>query len=125
MLPRFGGRRDKSFILPMEAMKTMSTTRRTYSSEFKREAVELAARSGRSIAEVERELGLSEGLLKQWIRKAKQDGEAAFPGPGRLKATDEELRRLRRENEILRQERDILKKAIGIFTQEPKRSTPS
>lgn len=109
----------------MEAMKTMSTTRRTYSSEFKSEAVELAARSGRSIAEVERELGLSEGLLKQWVRKAKQDGKAAFPGHGRLKATDEEMRRLRRENEILRQERDILKKAIGIFTQEPKRSTPS
>jgi len=56
----------------------MSTTRRTYSSEFKSEAVELAARSGRSIAEVERELGLSEGLLKQWVRKAKQDGVAAL-----------------------------------------------
>ena len=76
-------------------------------------------------AEVDRELGLSEGLLKQWVRKAKREGEAAFPGHRRLKATDEEMRRLRRENEILRQERDILKKAIGIFTQEPKRSTPS
>ena len=104
---------------------TMGTTRRTYSSEFKSEAVELAASSGRSLAEVECELGLPEGLLKQWVRKAKQDGEAAFPGHGRLNATDEEMRRLRRENEILRQERDILKKAIAIFTQESKRSTPS
>lgn len=103
----------------------MSTKRRTYSSEFKSEAVELAARSGRSVAEVERELGLSEGLLKQWMRKAKCDGEAAFPGDGRLKAPEEEMRRLRRENEVLRQEREILKKAIAIFTQEPKRSTPS
>jgi len=66
---------------------TMGATRRTYSSEFRREAVELAARSGRSIAEFARKLGLSEGLLKQWVRKAKQDGEAAFPGYGRLKAT--------------------------------------
>lgn len=62
----------------------MSTPRRTYSSEFDRFALELAARSGRSIAEVERELGLSEGLLKQWVRKAKRDGEAAFPGHDRL-----------------------------------------
>lgn len=88
---------------------TMGTTRRTYSSEFKSEAVELAASSGRAMAEVERELGLTEGLLKQWVRRAKRDGEAAFPGHGRLTATDEEMR-LRRENEILRQERDILKK---------------
>ncbi|MCS6826121.1 MAG: transposase, partial [Caldilinea sp.] len=68
-------------------------------------------------------MGLSEGLLKQWVRKAKRDGEAAFPGHGRLKATEEEMRRLRRENAILRQEREILKKAMAIFTQEPKRST--
>jgi transposase len=73
---------------------TMGTTRRTYSSEFKREAVELAARSGRTMAEVERELGLPEGLLKQWVRKVKRDGDAAFPGRGRLTATEEELRRL-------------------------------
>ncbi|MCS6825253.1 MAG: transposase [Caldilinea sp.] len=57
----------------------MSATRRTHSSEFKSEAVELATRSGRSIAEVERELGLSEGLLKQRVRKAKRDGEQHFP----------------------------------------------
>ncbi|WP_371131142.1 transposase [Methylococcus capsulatus] len=72
----------------MEAMITMSATRRTYGSAFKSEAVELAARSGRPIAEVERGLGLSEGLLKQWVRKAKRDGEAAFPGHGRLKAKE-------------------------------------
>ena len=71
---------------------TMGTTRRTYSSEFKSEAVELAASSGRSMAEVERELGLPVGLLKQWVRKAKRDGEAAFPGHGRLKATEFEQR---------------------------------
>jgi transposase len=103
----------------------MGATRRTYSSEFKSEAVELAANSGRAMVEAERELGLPQGLLKQWVRKDRRDGDAAFPGHGRLKATDEEMRRLRRENEILRQERDILKKAIGIFTQEPKRNTPA
>lgn len=103
----------------------MSEPRQVYSSEFKREAVELARTSGRPLRELERELGLSAGLLKQWVRKAKQDGEQAFPGHGHLKPDDAELRRLRRENEILRQERDILKKAIAIFTQEPRRSMPS
>ena len=101
----------------------MSELRRVYSSEFKREAVELARTSGKSMRELERELGLSEGLLKQWVRRANREGEQAFPGHGNLRADEAELRRLRRENEILRQERDILKKAIAIFTHEPKRST--
>lgn len=91
--------------------------RRTYSGEFKREAVELAQTSGKPLSELERELGLSSGLLKQWLRRAKVDGEQAFPGHGRLKADDEAYRKLQRENEILRQERDILKKAISIFSQ--------
>lgn len=103
----------------------MSEPRQVYSSEFKREAVELARTSGKPLRELEHELGLSAGLLKQWVRKAKKDGAQAFPGHGRLTADDAELRRLRRENEILRQERDILKKAIAIFTQAPQRSTPS
>ena len=65
------------------------------------------------------------GLLKHWVRAAKGDGSEAFPGHGRLKASDEEVRRLQRENAILRQERDILKKAIAIFSQPPKPSTDS
>ena len=77
------------------------------------------------MAELEVELGISKGLLKQWMRAAKRDGVEAFPGNGRLKASDEELRRLQRENAILRQERDILKKAVGIFSQPPKPSTDS
>lgn len=88
----------------------MSKTKRVYSSEFKREAVELARTSGKSNRELESELGLSEGLLKQWVRRARMDGEQAFPGHGQLKADEAEMRRLRRENELLRQEREILKK---------------
>ena len=71
------------------------------------------------------DLGLSKGILKQWVRQAAADGVSAFPGHGRLKPEDEELRRLRRENEILRQERDLLKKVVSIFSQEPPRSTRS
>lgn len=103
----------------------MSQERRTYTREFKCEAVELVTRSGKPMAEIERDLGLSKGLLKQWVREAKRDGEQAFPGHGRLKADDEQVRRLERELAIVKEERDILKKAIAIFSQPPKRSTNS
>lgn len=87
--------------------------RRVYTAAFKQEAVALSKSSGKRRAELERELGLSKGLLKHWVRQAEADGAAAFPGHGRLKPEDEELQRLRRENEILRQERDLLKHIIG------------
>lgn len=99
--------------------------RQVYTSEFKREAIELAHSSGKPLAELERELGLSQGLLKYWVRQAKAEGEAAFPGQGRLKPADEELRRLRREMEILRQERDLLKKVVAIFSHDQPRNTRS
>jgi transposase len=103
----------------------MSEARRTYTGEFKREAVELARRSGKTRAAIECELGLSKGLLKQWMGGAKSDGEQAFPGHGRLKADDEQVRRLERELAIVKEARDILKKAIAIFSQPPKRRTSS
>ena len=103
----------------------MSQVRRTYSSEFKREAVELAIQSGKPMAAIERDLGLSKGLLKQWLRAAKADGEEAFPGHGRLKADDERVRQLERELALVKEERDILKKAVVIFSQPAKRSTSS
>lgn len=102
----------------------MSKERRTYSSEFKRQAVALAQRKEKSLAELERELGLSKGLLKHWVRAAASAGAEAFPGHGRLPASEEELQRLRRENQLLREERDILKKAIAIFSQPAPRNTP-
>jgi transposase len=104
-------------------------TRQVYTSEFKREAIELARTSGKPVTELaprgHPELGLSQGLLKYWIRQAKTEGETAFPGQGRLKPADEELRRLQREVEILRQERDLLKKVVAIFSHDPPRNTRS
>ena len=98
----------------------MVQTRTKYTLEFKLEALKLAETSGKSIAQIERDLGLSEGLLHYWKKKWKQDGREAFPGNGRLKPEDEEIRRLKRENEILRQERDILKKVVSIFSRDAK-----
>lgn len=103
----------------------MSKARRTYPSEFKREAVKLAQTSGKTMADLERELGISKGILKQWVRAAQQDGEQAFPGHGHLKTDEERVRQLERELALVKEERDILKKAIAIFSQTSKRSIGS
>jgi len=94
--------------------------RKQYTHEFKLEALELHRTSGKSAAQIERDLGLHEGQLHVWKRQLKQDGADAFPGSGNLKESEVEVRRLRRENELLRQERDILKKAIAIFSTSPR-----
>ena len=94
----------------------MTKTRRTYTREFKLEAVHLLETSGRSAAQLERELGIGGGCLSRWRREFAEEGENAFPGHGRLAPDQERVRQLERENEILRQERDILKKAVAIFS---------
>jgi transposase len=95
----------------------MAQKRKTYTREFKLETLHLVETSGRPIAQIERELGLSKGLIHHWKQQLSRDGEEAFPGKGRLKAQNELIRQLRRENKILQQERDILKKAVAIFSQ--------
>ena len=89
--------------------------RKQYTREFKREALELHRTSGKNAAQIERELGLYPGQLHAWKRQLKHDGAEAFPGSGNLKASEAELRRLRRQIEVLEQEREILKKAVAIF----------
>lgn len=89
-------------------------SKKQYSREYKLEVLELLRTSGKPKAQLERDLGLYPGQIKAWQRALAQDGEQAFPGTGHQSETDEEMRRLRRENEILRQERDILKKAPAI-----------
>jgi transposase len=94
----------------------MTKVRRTYDNEFKREALRLLETSGKSSAQIERDLGIGQGCLSRWKREQTKNGEHAFPGQGRLLPEQEHLRQLERENEILRQERDILKKALAIFS---------
>ena len=97
----------------------MGDHRRSFSREFKVEAVRLMTDGGLSVAQASRDLGIRESVLGRWKKQLAADPEEAFPGKGHLKSQDEELRRLRRQNEILRQERDILKKAVGIFSRVP------
>jgi len=94
----------------------MTKERKQYSREFKQEAVRLLETSGKSASELERDLGIGKGNLWRWKRKFAANGENAFPGHGRLTPEQEQLRKLERELEIVRQERDILKKAVAIFS---------
>jgi transposase len=94
--------------------------RKKYTAEFKREAVRLCETSGKTQAQIERDLGLWKGCISSWKRELERKGEEAFPGQGRLTGEAERIRELERENEILRQERDILKKAVAIFSHPSK-----
>ena len=99
----------------------MGQERKKYDSEFKHQAVKLMQESGKSVSELADELGVTSKMLYRWRQALERDGQQAFPGNGRLKPDDEYVRRLERELEIVRQERDILKKVVGIFSREPKR----
>ncbi len=96
----------------------MARTRRTYTPEFKAQAVQLVTQQGYSVAEAARNLGICENLIRNWKRDLEAKGEHAFPGRGKLNAHDEELHRLRAENKRLLAERDILKKAAAFFAKE-------
>src|SRR5258708_8971932 len=96
--------------------------KRTYTRSFKVQALELDKSGQKSISEIERDLGIRAGMIDQWKARMKVDGEQAFPGKGRQKEDEELIRRLKRENVLLRQERGILKKALAIFSADPERS---
>ena len=98
----------------------MAKNQKTYTREFKIEAVRLLERTGKSQTEIERELGIGSSNLSRWKKEFGEQGEEAFPGRGRLSPEEERIRQLEREIEILRQERDILKKAVAIFSQQRK-----
>lgn len=93
-------------------------TRRTYSSEFKREAVRLIKERGVSVAQAARDLDLHENVLRKWVRELAGDPEHAFPGQGQMKPEQAEIARLKKEVAKLRMERDILKKAAAYFAKE-------
>jgi len=96
----------------------MSKSRRKYSAEFKREAVQLTLERGRTVGEVAANLGINPGLLQRWRSQVKAHGPAVFPGNGRPKASDEEVLQLRKDLARVQQERDILKKALAYFAKE-------
>lgn len=94
--------------------------RQEYTAEFKRDAVNLVETSTKSVPQIAKDLGISDTMLYKWQKQLGKQGEQAFPGKGHQTQVDEELRRLRLEVEHLKQEREILKKAVAIFAQSPK-----
>ena len=98
----------------------MRKERKNYSQEFKLETIELAKSSSKTDIQLEQDLGISRGCLYNWRKQLEKSGEQAFPGKGNLKTDDDHARRLERELAVVRQERDILKKALAIFSREQK-----
>ena len=96
----------------------MANKRRTYTPEFKAEAVKLVTEQGYSVAEAARSLGIHDTLLRSWKQAREAQGDQAFPGHGQLPPLEEELRRLRADNKRLLLERDVLKKAAAFFAAE-------
>jgi len=94
----------------------MSRKARNYDKEFKLNAVSLCLSSDRGYSEIAKDLGVPSSTLHSWVEAHKKDGKEAFPGKGHLKASDAEVAQLRKELAIAREERDILKKALGIFS---------
>ncbi len=95
----------------------MQKTQRTFTKEFKLEAVQLVKSSNQPLAHIARDLGIADRTLHHWRKLFTEHGEQAFPGSGHQTAQEEEIRHLKREVEILRQERAMLKKALGICSR--------
>jgi transposase len=93
----------------------MTTDRRTYTEEFKREAVRLMETSGKPIAEIARDLGINDNNLYRW--RGSYGNQPQANRNGSVTEMETELKRLRREVEVLRQERGILKKAMSIVSR--------
>jgi transposase len=98
----------------------MTEKRKTYTAEFKHEAVRLVTEQDYGVAEAARNWGLNVNMLRRWKRELSKRANGAFPGKGHLSPEQEELHRLRDEVKRLRMERDILKKAAIFFAHEAK-----
>jgi len=93
---------------------------RKYDSEFKRDTVKLILDGGQTVSEVSKSLGIPRNTVKYWLWLYRKDQNNCFPGKGNLKPEDEEVRRIKKELTDIKQERDILKKALAVFSRDVK-----
>ena len=100
----------------MNKIQSKVRTRRTFPREFKEEAVRMVSEGGHRLSQVARDLDLDPKLIRRWRAAVEQEGAQAFPGKGHQNPEEEELRRLHREIARLQEEREILKKALAIFS---------
>jgi len=94
--------------------------RREFTKEFKAEAVRLVLDEGQTQVRVSEDLGIGYTLLNRWVREFRKDGHEAFPGKGYQTPEQQRISELEKENRLLTQERDILKKAMAYFAETPK-----
>jgi len=92
--------------------------RRSFSGEFKIEAVRLVRERGVSVAQAARDLDVHQNVIRKWVKQLEDDPRQAFPGQGHMKPEQAEIERLRREVQKLKAERDILKKAAAYFAKD-------
>ncbi len=93
-------------------------TRRSFTREFKLEAVRLVSERGLSVSQAARDLDIHENLLRKWVRQYRDDPAHAFPGAGQMKPEQAEVAQLKNEIRKLKAERDILKKAAAYFAKD-------
>ena len=98
----------------------MAKKNKKYAEEFKREVLEMAAQPDVSVAQLERDLGITSGLIYKWRERYCVDEASGELRPSPEREAEAEIRRLKRELEIAKQERDILKKAIQVFSRDQK-----
>ena len=96
----------------------MVSRRKSFTRDFKIETVKLVTDSDMSVSQVAEDLDIHPNTLYRWVRQFGEDPEEAFPGKGKQTSEEGQLRQLKRENQRLRMERDILKKAMAIFSKE-------
>ena len=92
-------------------------SKKRYDAALENESIRLADASCKTDRKVEQDLGLYPGAIGRWRKGLETDPIDAFPGTGHQKPLEEENRRLRRELDVVREERDILKKAVAIFSK--------
>jgi transposase len=101
-----------------EARRQPMQSKRQYSEDFKKDAIRLRETSGKKLSEIERELGIPHGLLRKWQQRFEVNPVSEKLELSEVEQLKAQLREVRRELEITRMERDILKKTVGIFSKE-------
>ncbi len=95
----------------------LGQSKRSYTQEFKEETIHLVLSRGMSVSQVSKDFSIGTETIYRWIRQYKSDPGNSFPGKWHLKPDDEKMRKLERELADVKEERDILKKAISIFSK--------
>lgn len=98
----------------------MEKSPKRFDPAFKLEVLKLVEQSDKTVSEIARDLGLYPEQIFRWRKAAAKNPQSSFPGKGNLTLQDQEFRRLRKENFDLKEERDILKKALAIFSRAPR-----